>query len=171
MNRTSRPMLVFKMHMYEMRSFFFHHLNYFSRACAQRFKYLWISHITDHSTVRCNHFCVYVFLPQLIQCLIMNAHCLWKKLALFGTVSVSSSSCFRGESSSVFISCTYQQIFKHQRDKPLSKFAPCWTHQKGQFFNAFHSKSGVRNSYFIYQTYNPSLLLTDSLKMMYKETK
>lgn len=153
--------------MNEMRSIFFHHLKYFSRVCAQHFKYLKIWHITDHSKSDVILFkCV--FLPQLIQCVIKNALCLWKRLALSGTVSVSSSSCYRGESSSVFTLCTYLQIFKHQRDRPLGKCAPCWTLQKGQLFHSFHS---VRCEKLTNLTYDSRLLLSYSLNMMYKETK
>ncbi len=161
-----------KMHMNEMRSIFsppFEKKN--SRVCAQHFKYRKICHITDILQVRCNLIHVYVFHPQLIQCVIKIALCLWKRLALSGTVSVSSSSCYRGESSSVFTFCTYLQIFKHQRDRPLGKCAPCWTHQKGQLGQLFHALHSVRCEKWINLTYDSRLLLSYSPNMMYKETK
>lgn len=142
-----------------------HHLKYFFRVCAQHFNYLKIWHITDHSTVRCNLIYVFVFLSQLIQCLIKNALCLWKRLALSGTVSVSSSSCYRGESSSVFTFCTYLLIFKHQRDRPLGECAPCWAHQKGQLGQIFHAYHSVRCEKLINLTYDSRLFLFSSLNM------
>lgn len=107
-----------------------------------------------------------MFLPQLIQCVIKIALCLWKRLALSGTVSVSSSSCYRGESSSVFTFCTYLQIFKHQRDRPLGKCAPCWAHQKGQLGRLFYALHSVRCEKWINLTYDSRLLLSYSLNMV-----